>query len=41
MKRSMILFLSLVLFMQVACSDRDLQKASKSMVVLAEAVGEL
>jgi hypothetical protein len=41
MKRSMILFMSLVLFLQVACSDRDLQKASRSMVVLATAVGEL
>ena len=41
MKRSMILFISLALFLQVACSDRDLQKASKSMTVLAAAVGEL
>ena len=41
MKRSMILFMSLVLFLQAACSDRDLQKASKSMVVLSSAVGEL
>ena len=41
MKRSMILFMSIVLFLQAACSDRDLQKASKSMVVLASAVSEL
>ena len=41
MKRSMILFMSLVLFLQTACSDRDLKKASKSMLVLATAVGEL
>ena len=41
MKRSMFLFMSLVVFLQAACSDRDLQKASKSMVVLAAAVGEL
>ena len=41
MKRSLILFMSLVLFLQVACSDRDLQKASKSRAVLATAVGEL
>ena len=41
MKRSIILFMTLVLFLQAACSDRDLQKVSKSMVVLASAVGEL
>ena len=41
MKRSMILFLSLMLFLQAACSDCDLQKVSKSMVVLAAVVGEL
>jgi hypothetical protein len=33
--------MSLVLFLQAACSDRDLQKMSKSMVVLAKTVGEL
>ena len=41
MKRSIILFMTLVLFLQAACSDRDLQKVSKSMVVLASAAGEL
>jgi hypothetical protein len=41
MKRSMILFMSLVLFLQTACSNRDLQKASQSMLVLATAIGEL
>jgi len=41
MKRPIFLFMSLVLFLQTACSDRDLKKASKSMLVLATAVGEL
>jgi hypothetical protein len=41
MKRSMIVLMSLVLILQAACSDRDLRKVSKSMVVLASAAGEL
>jgi hypothetical protein len=41
MKRSMILLIGIGLFLQTACSDRDLQKISQSMVALATAVGEL
>ena len=41
MKRLMLLCISVFMALQISCSDGDLQKVSKSMVVVSTAMGEL